>query len=341
MVWFPSGGAEQEAAPGLSPLPHDSLHPEKMQLQEKESQRQFGCEGRAASDHTGWIWGFGTTTALSQSWNSRGPFGMAPSHVDQGKEPFVLLQTWEFLLGLTLETARCCRRGKASPACQPWHIHGSSRAPGSPGAACPAQCQRFPGSIPSCFPAGGCPVSPNPTGRGTGSSQGSARCLHASFLHRVEFNLPFPVPATSLARGPGIIGDRDNLARGNELRMPPAPSGAAAEVWWQQEQQLLCVIPVPCLGMEGLARSRGKRAGRRCQNPAAAPRLWLAGILGSGRGIPGLGVAAGWSHTQDVLWMITRACSPPPGAASSPRGPGQGWAPGFGSWESTTHPTDP
>lgn len=50
------------------------------------------------------------------------------------------------------------------------------------------------------------------------------------------------MPTTSLGRGTGLIGDRDNQAGTTELRVPPAPSGVAVKVQGQQEQPLLCGI---------------------------------------------------------------------------------------------------
>lgn len=54
------------------------------------------------------------------------------------------------------------------------------RVSGVTGSSLFCSAPQVPGSVPSCFPDGGCRVSPNYTGRSTGTDQGSARLSKGS-----------------------------------------------------------------------------------------------------------------------------------------------------------------
>lgn len=132
LVWLPSGEAEQEVGPGLSPLPHNSLHPEKIQLRENESQRQFGCEGRAGSGHTDL--GCRESEALEQPLPSAraatpGAHSEWPHPVwIQRREPFVLPKTGNSCSIQHWKQPDAAGEGKprlsASPA-HPWQLQDS------------------------------------------------------------------------------------------------------------------------------------------------------------------------------------------------------------------------
>lgn len=195
---------------------------------------------------------------------------------------------FNYFFFLTLEIARCCRRGKTQPVCEPWsccHAH-----PGLSRSSLLCSAPRLPRVSPATTPRRWLSCVTELQGQGHGDRAGLCKAerglgkVSVCFVLLKTGGIQHGHPAGSLTRGTVTFRGRDSIKR-----LPPALAPQVLLLRFDGSQSSCCCALFMCLvwGCRVLAKSWGELKGKGASAQAQHVGFYRGRVRGLW-GCPGL-----------------------------------------------------